>query len=78
MKLMRYGAKGAEKPGLIDAEGKVVWQLQGLKSPSDADRLTNGNTLVAENDAVREYDPDGKVVWQHTTTWAVEANRYPR
>lgn len=23
MKLMRYGAKGAEKPGLIDAEGKV-------------------------------------------------------
>src|SRR5262245_15803507 len=23
MKLMRYGAKGAEKPGLIDAQGKV-------------------------------------------------------
>jgi 2,4-diketo-3-deoxy-L-fuconate hydrolase len=23
MKLVRYGAKGAEKPGLIDAEGKI-------------------------------------------------------
>jgi hypothetical protein len=23
MKLMRYGAKGAEKPGLIDAQGQV-------------------------------------------------------
>ena len=23
MKLMRYGAKGAEKPGLVDAQGKV-------------------------------------------------------
>ena len=23
MKLMRYGAKGAEKPGLLDAQGQV-------------------------------------------------------
>ena len=23
MKLMRYGAKGAEKPGLVDAQGQV-------------------------------------------------------
>lgn len=62
----------------LDAEGKVVWQLQDLNTPSDADRLANGHTLVAENGRVREFDRDGKVVWQHTTTWAVEANRYPR
>jgi hypothetical protein len=23
MKLVRYGAKGAEKPGLVDAQGKI-------------------------------------------------------
>jgi len=62
----------------LDREGKVVWQLQGLEAPSDADRLPNGNTLVAENTKVREFDKDGKVVWRYPTTWAVEANRYPR
>jgi hypothetical protein len=46
--------------------------------PSDADRLPNGNTLVAENSAVREFDRDGKEVWEKAMTWAVEVNRYPR
>ena len=42
----------------------------------DADRLPNGNTLVAENGMVREFDRSGKVVWSKACTWAVEANRY--
>jgi hypothetical protein len=33
---------------------------------------------VAENTGVREFDKDGKVVWQQAMTWAVEANRYYR
>jgi len=60
----------------VDREGKVVWELNGLMSPSDADRLPNGNTLVAENNAVREFDRHGNVVWKKEMTWAVEANRY--
>ena len=30
MKLMRYGAKGAEKPALVDAQGKVR-DLSGVR-----------------------------------------------
>ena len=60
----------------LDREGKVVWELQGLSSPSDADRLPNGHTLVAENTRVREFDRRGNEVWRREMTWAVEVNRY--
>ncbi len=59
----------------VDPKGTIVWQVEKLSSPSDADRLPNGNTLIAENTRVREFDEDGKVVWQFRTTWAVEVNR---
>ena len=62
----------------VDRDGRVVSELKGMSSPSDADRLPNGNTLVAENTRAREFAPDGKVVWEHHMTWAVEVNRYPR
>ena len=62
----------------FDRDGRIVFELRDLSSPSDADRLPNGNTLVAENTRVREFDPDGKIVWQKEMTWAVEANRYYR
>jgi 2-keto-4-pentenoate hydratase/2-oxohepta-3-ene-1,7-dioic acid hydratase in catechol pathway len=39
MKLMRYGAKGAEKPGLIDAQGKVR-SLAGVVADIDAATLS--------------------------------------
>ena len=55
---------------------ETVWSLKQLKSPSDADRLPNGNTLVAENQFIREFDPDGKQVWQLEVKWAVEVGRY--
>jgi hypothetical protein len=60
----------------VDRDGKVVWKLEKLKSPSSAERLPNGNTLVAENSAVREFDPQGAVVWKQQMTWAVSARRY--
>ena len=60
----------------LDPKGQEVFRLEGLNSPSDADRLPNGNTLVAENGGVREFDAQGKVVWQFKTKWAVEVNRY--
>ena len=60
----------------IDRNGKVVFELSGLSSPSDADRLPNGNTIVAENTRVREFDRHGNETWQKEMTWAVEVNRY--
>ena len=53
-----------------------MWSLKGLSSPSDADRLPNGNTLIAENTRVREFDKVGLEVWKKEMTWAVEVNRY--
>ncbi|MFT4513637.1 MAG: hypothetical protein ACI89X_002124 [Planctomycetota bacterium] len=46
----------------IDAKGDSVLTISGLKNPNEARRLANGNTAVAENDAVRIYDPKGKMV----------------
>lgn len=51
MKLMRYGAKGAEKPGLIDAQGKVR-DLSGVLPDITAQTL--GQARLAE---LRELDP---------------------
>ncbi|HEY6513367.1 MAG TPA: fumarylacetoacetate hydrolase family protein [Burkholderiaceae bacterium] len=39
MKLMRYGAKGSERPGLIDAQGKVR-SLSGVLADLGADALS--------------------------------------
>ena len=51
MKLMRYGAKGAEKPGLIDAQGKVR-DLSGVLPDITAQTL--GQARLAE---LRALDP---------------------
>jgi hypothetical protein len=61
----------------VDAQGKIVWQLTNrdlpsplLKDPCGAQRLANGNTVIASYgsaaaDAVKmlEVTPDKKVVW---------------
>jgi hypothetical protein len=50
-----------------DAEGKLVWQKQGLPAgPSSVQRLPNGNTLVACTDSqlVLEIKPNGETGWQ--------------
>jgi len=60
----------------VDPKGKTVWKLDNLNSPSDALRLPNGNTLVAEHKQVREFDPKGNEVWTKPMTWAVSVKRY--
>lgn len=60
----------------VDPAGNIVFTIEDLDSPSDADRLPNGHTLVAENSKVREFDRQGKVVWERAVMWAVEVNRY--
>ena len=55
----------------MDRQGQVVWQYLDSKVSHDADRLSNGNTLVVcgNNDVqgeaeVKEVNPQGEVVWQ--------------
>lgn len=51
-----------------DAAGKtIVWRSQTpLTNPYCAERLANGNTLVADHQGLHELDAEGKkVVWQH-------------
>ncbi len=52
----------------LDADGKVVWSMEDLFSPMDAEVLPNGNILITEQDenAVREYTRKGDVVWEFT------------
>ena len=50
-----------------------TWTLTGnLTWPRDADRLPNGNTLVADTlgHRVIEVTPTGEVVWEFYATWA--------
>ena len=56
----RKGGKAME----LDASGKVLWEFAGGRYV--AERLPNGNTLIACGDAHRavEVDSRGKVVWE--------------
>ncbi len=54
----------------IDRQGNVVWSYKNRKVTHDADRLENGNTLIAyggrdkKRDAqVKEVDKKGNIVW---------------
>lgn len=56
----------------IDRGGKIVWSYPDPKVSHDADRLPDGNTLIAfgaydgKNDAqAKEVSPGGKVVWSY-------------
>ena len=52
----------------LDPEGRVVWAYRKVKKPLDADRLANGNTMIADGGAgagVLEVDRGGNVVWSH-------------
>ena len=48
----------------VDSTGTIVWQKVGLNSPSDAERLPNGNTLISETNRVFEVNIAGTVVWE--------------
>lgn len=50
----------------VNSSGTIIWDKSGLYSPADAERLDNGNTLIAEHgkDRVIEVDPSGAIVWE--------------
>ena len=52
----------------VDRWGEVHWEIKGLNERYTAQRLENGNTLVAEygGGRVAEWDRGGKIVWQQT------------
>ena len=52
----------------LDADGKVVWSMEDLYGPIDAEILPNGNILITEQgeNAVREYTRKGDIVWEFT------------
>ncbi len=57
-----------DKPGFVrefDALGKVTWGLENLCWPWKAQRLPNGNTLVADAGTKKVYEvtPEKKEVW---------------
>jgi outer membrane protein assembly factor BamB len=47
----------------IDDDGKVLWAAQN-NNGHDVQLLANGNVLVNCPPTVREYAPDGKIVWE--------------
>ena len=53
----------------VDRAGQIVWSCNapGLAYPNDAERLSNGHTLITVRDAdlVVEVDADSRVVWSH-------------
>jgi hypothetical protein len=47
----------------MDWLGNIVWSVSGLHWPSEAERLPNGNTLIADGTAqLKEFDSAGKLL----------------
>ncbi|MCK4312805.1 MAG: T9SS type A sorting domain-containing protein [Candidatus Cloacimonetes bacterium] len=62
----------------VTTGGTIVWEYStGLYCPADADRLLNGNTLIADyyNGRVIEVTTGGTIVWEYSGIGAWEANR---
>jgi len=64
-----------------DGEWERTWELVGggLDEPRDADRLPNGNTLIADRKGHRvvEVTPQGETVWEFYTPWETyDVERY--
>lgn len=61
----------------IDLDGKVLWSVEA-KSPWSAERLQNGNTLIAGDAAgyVREVNRAGQTVWEFNRADAPEYRLY--
>lgn len=63
------GASSQGKLLIVSQQGEIIWQIKVVNRPGhscmrNARQLANGNFLVAEESAqaVREYDPSGKLV----------------
>jgi len=48
----------------VDRDKNVVWTYQAPSNCADAQRLENGNTLIAAQKQVIEVNPEGDVVWK--------------
>jgi len=67
---------GGDKVLEIDQSGNSIWQFDiGLDYPFDVERLSNGNTLIAdkENERVIEINTAGTIVWE-VSSMLVEFN----
>jgi len=56
MKLVRYGAAGKEKPGIIDADGKIR-DLSRIVKDIDGDMLTSGGLAKIKKADVKRLKP---------------------
>jgi len=67
----------ANKVWESNREGKVLWQLDGLQCPIDAQVLPGGRVLVAELNGhkVTERDRSGKVLWEHSVRTPIACQR---
>jgi hypothetical protein len=65
----------------VDFEGNIVWNNTDLETPQDAERLSNGNTLIVDYSAQRvvEIERDGTIVWRRIgkLKLPVDAERLP-
>ena len=63
----------------MDRNGEVVWKLEELEGVFDADRLLNGNTLIALYGAnlVREVNAKGETVWEAKAKQPNDVDRLP-
>ncbi|EMR75678.1 PQQ-like domain-containing protein, partial [Thermoplasmatales archaeon SCGC AB-540-F20] len=62
----------------VDSAGSIVWEKAGLNMPMDAERLSNGNTLITiyGDQLVIEVDSAGSIVWQkNNLTEPMDAER---
>jgi len=66
----RYRVIGADrgKVAIVNAEGRVDWEVPNAYQVHDIDRLPNGNALFQSGPAtVVEVAPDKSVVWTYTS-----------
>ena len=60
----------------VDPTGKIVWEFTGVPMAGDAQRLENGNTLIAcgTQKRVIEVTPDKRIAWEFGAADAPELN----
>ena len=60
----------------VDQTGKTVWEYTGIPMVGDAQRLANGNTLIAcgRQKRIIEVTPDKRIVWEFGSNDAPELN----